>query len=64
MNIKKRAKQIKKERSIQHARALDLAAQELGFQNYRHYLRDNPLEQEIRAIRAAERGSNDDRKNG
>jgi hypothetical protein len=34
--IKRLAKSIKNEQSIQHIRALDLAAQSAGFQNFRH----------------------------
>jgi len=35
-SIKRRAKSIKRELQMQHARALDAAAQEAGFQNFRH----------------------------
>ncbi len=35
-SIKRRAKSLKREREMQHARALDSAAQEVGFQNFRH----------------------------
>lgn len=34
--IKRHAKKIKKEKGIQHAKALDEAAVLAGFQNYRH----------------------------
>lgn len=34
--IKRLAKSLKRERGIQHARALDEAAQAAGFQNFRH----------------------------
>ncbi|MBN8260961.1 MAG: hypothetical protein J0L59_01395 [Xanthomonadales bacterium] len=34
--LKRAAKRIKKDRGIQHAKALDVAAQEHGFSNYVH----------------------------
>lgn len=42
--LKNRAKRIKKDLGIQHARALDMAAQERGFNNFTHAIRALPQE--------------------
>lgn len=36
--LKRRAKKIRKERSIRHHEALNEAAKEFGFQKYKHFL--------------------------
>lgn len=41
--LKRNAKRIKKTYGIQHARALDRAAQEAGFQNFAHARRQLAL---------------------
>lgn len=38
--VKKLAKKIKKVMGVPHHVALDLAAQEIGFQNWKHFLND------------------------
>lgn len=44
--VKKLAKKIKKTIGVPHHVALDLAAQEIGFQNYKHFINDENEEPE------------------
>ena len=42
-SLKRKAKEVKKSRGISHVQALDIVAKENGAENWKHYLKDQPL---------------------